>query len=225
MTKDMSLDNRSNRIFDTMRSPWFIAFATVAVAHLILNAADASPWDGITKVMLAPLLAAWVIADRGPRIVAAALIACAFGDLFLIWDGTFIVGMAAFAIGHICFIRFFISRGALAEVRRNPWVLIAYTAAAIALVCYTWSGLGDLTIPVPIYAAILVGTAATSLTYNKIAGVGGALFLASDAMILLGQADKWRPEPADIWIMTTYVLALLLLTIGILSRERQTSTG
>lgn len=202
-----------------IRSPWLIACAVVAVAHLILNGADAAPGDGITKVMLAPLLAAWVLTAGGPRIIVAALIGCAFGDLFLIWESTFIVGMAAFAIGHLCFIRFFITRGALTQLRRNPWVLLAYTAAAIALVCFTWSGLGDLQTPVPIYAAILVCTAATSRTYNNIAGVGGALFLASDAMILLGQADQWRPEPADIWIMTTYILAIVLLTVGILTKE------
>ncbi|WP_092808441.1 lysoplasmalogenase [Rhodococcus globerulus] len=203
-----------------VRSPWFVAFAIVAVAHLILNGADVTPWDGITKVMLAPLLAAWVLVDHGPKIIAAALIACAFGDLFLLWDGTFIVGMAAFAIGHLCFIRFFISRGALQGIRKNPWVLLAYTAAAFALVGYTWSGLGELQIPVPIYAAILVCTAATSLAYNKTAGLGGALFLFSDAIILLGQADKWQPEPTDIWIMASYILALLLLTVGILSQEK-----
>lgn len=204
----------------TVRNPWLIAFAIVAVAHLILNDLAAAPWDGITKVMLAPILAAWVLADHGPRIVVAALLACAFGDLFLIWDATFIVGMAAFAIGHICFIRFFISSGALTGLRRSPWALLAYTAAAITLVCFTWPGLGDLQIPVPIYAAILVCTAATSLAYNKTAGLGGALFLVSDAMILLGQADKWQPEFADIAIMTTYILALLLLTIGIITEER-----
>lgn len=203
-----------------VRSPWFVAFAIVAAVHLILNGADVTPWDGITKVMLAPLLAAWVLSSHGPKIIAAALVACAFGDLFLLWDGTFIIGMAAFAIGHICFIRFFISHGALQGIRTNPWVLLAYSAAALVMVVYTWSGLGELQIPVPFYAAVLVCTAATSLAYNKIAGLGGALFLFSDAIILLGQAGKWQPEPTDIAIMASYILALLLLTVGILSQEK-----
>ncbi|MGW6659975.1 lysoplasmalogenase family protein [Rhodococcus sp. NPDC055024] len=208
----------------TIRSPWFVGFSAVAIVHLILNAADAAPWDGITKVMLAPILAAWVVARRGPRIVAAALIACAFGDLFLIWETTFVIGMAAFAIGHLCFIRFFLSHGALREIRRRPWFLCAYTVAGIALVSYTWTGLEpELRIAVPVYAAILVGTASTALAYNTITGIGSALFLVSDALILLGQANKWQPAAAGIWIMTLYILALLLLTVGVLGRSNTTN--
>ncbi|MES9516129.1 lysoplasmalogenase [Rhodococcus erythropolis] len=216
----MRESDRSAGLTSIIRSPWFVGFSAVAIIHLILNAADAEPWDGITKVMLAPILAAWVVGHRGPRIVAAALIACAFGDLFLIWDSTFVIGMAAFAIGHLCFIRFFLSHGAFREMRRRPWFLCSYTVAGIALVSYAWTGLEPaLRIAVPVYAAILVGTASTALAYNTITGIGGALFLASDALILLGQANKWQPAAAGIWIMTLYILALLLLTVGILGRS------
>jgi uncharacterized membrane protein YhhN len=216
----MRESDRSAGLTSIIRSPWFVGFSAVAIIHLILNAADAEPWDGITKVMLAPILAAWVVDQGGPRIVAAALIACAFGDLFLIWDSTFVIGMAAFAIGHVCFIRFFLSHGALRETRRRPWFLCAYAVAGIALVSYAWTGLEPaLRIAVPVYAAILVGTASTALAYNTITGIGGALFLTSDALILLGQANKWQPAVAGIWIMTLYILALLLLTVGILGRS------
>ncbi len=86
---------------------------------------------------------------------------------------------------------------------------------------YTWTGLEpELRIAVPVYAAILVGTASTALTYNSITGIGGALFLTSDALILLGQANKWQPAAAGIWIMTLYILALLLLTVGVLGRSK-----
>lgn len=50
---------------------------------------------------------------------------------------------------------------------------------------------------------------------------GGSFHKAStsDALILLGQANKWQPAAAGIWIMTLYILALLLLTVGVLGRS------
>lgn len=205
------------------KNPWLIAFGAITVIHLILNAADATPWVGITKVMIIPLLTAWVVTQGGPRIIVIALIACTFGDLFLIWDNTFTVGMAAFAIGHICFISFFVSRGALGQLRTKPWIVALYIAAAIAMIAYAWSGLdADIKPLVPFYAALLAGTASTALACDNRAGLGGALFLVSDGIILLGEADKWQPAPSGVWIMALYVGGLFFLSAGIVNKERNT---
>ncbi|MEO6472012.1 MAG: lysoplasmalogenase family protein, partial [Aeromicrobium sp.] len=161
----------------TAKSPWLIAFAVITAVHLILNGAELSPWDSITKVMVIPMLVAWVYTEGGPRILVTALVFCTLGDLFLIWENTFTIGMAAFAIGHVCFIRFFISRGALAQLRRKPWIPVFYVAAAVALVVYIWTGLeADIKPLIPVYAALLAGNASTSLACDKRAGLGGALF-------------------------------------------------
>ena len=37
------------------------------VVHLVLDVAGAEPWDSVTKCLLAPLLAGWVLAAGGPR--------------------------------------------------------------------------------------------------------------------------------------------------------------
>ena len=206
-----------------VRSPWLLAFAAVSVIHLGLNIADASPWDSITKCLIMPLLAAWVFTEDGPRLIVAALLASTVGDFFMEFDDLFIVGMAAFAIAHILFIRFFVSRGALGQLRRKPWIILMYAAAAVALIAYLWSGLeADLKPVVPIYAALLAATAATSLACDLRAGIGGALFLLSDAIIALGEAGKWQPQPEGFWIMLSYILALFLLSAGILAKERAT---
>lgn len=206
-----------------MKSPWIIAFGAVTVLHLVLNGVEAEPWDSITKCLLAPLLVAWVIEQKGPRLLIAALVFCFFGDFFLELEDLFVVGMAAFALGHICFIRFFISRGAVGQLKRQPWIPAVYTVAAIALVAYGWGGLEDGLKPVvPIYAALLVGTGATSLATDLRAGVGGLLFLISDGIILLGEADRIDKEAAGtgLAIMATYIAAIFLLTSGILNREK-----
>lgn len=211
------------------KSPWIIAFGVIAVVHLVLNGADATPWDSITKCFLAPLLVVWVIQQKGPRALVIALIFCFFGDLFLeLGDSVFVVGMAAFAGAHITFIRFFAKRGAIAQLRRRPLILIIYAAAAIAMVVYVWTGLEVGLRPViPIYAALLVGTASTSLATDLRAGIGGALFLVSDAIIALGQADRIDNDATatGLAIMAFYILSIYLLSTGILDREKATLTA
>lgn len=209
---------------NAVKSPWLIGFGIVAVVHLILNGADVSPWDSITKVLIAPLLAAWVIEQGGPRLLVAALGFCFLGDLFLEIDDLFIVGMAAFAAAHVCFIWFFVQRGAIEQLRRKPWILVIYVLAGIALIAWCWGGLDDgLKAPIPIYAALLIGTASTSLAMDVRAGVGGALFLISDGIIALGEAGRIDDTTGrGLAIMATYILAIFFLTTGILDREKVT---
>ena len=208
-----------------LKSPWILAFGVMTVVHLALNGAEAEPWDSITKCLLAPLLVAWVIEQNGPRLLVAALVFCFFGDLFLEFEDLFIVGMAAFALGHICFIRFFVSRGAIGQLKRKPWILAIYVVAGIAMIAYGWSGLEDGLKPVvPIYAALLVGTGATSLATDIRAGLGGLLFLISDGVILLGEADRIDKDAvaSGLTIMALYIAAIFFLTTGILNREKVT---
>lgn len=208
---------------DAVRSPWLMAFAAMSVLHLILNAAEASPWDSITKCLIMPLLAAWVFTQDGPRIIVVALLASTVGDFFMEFDDLFAFGMGAFAIAHVCFIGFFVSRGALGQLRKKPWIVALYGAAAVALVVYIWPGLeAGIRPAIPVYAALLAGTASTSLATDGRAGLGGALFLISDGIIALGEAGKWQPEPSSVWIMVFYILALFFLSAGILNREKAT---
>jgi uncharacterized membrane protein YhhN len=208
-----------------LKSPWLISFAAVSVVHLVLIGADAEPWDSITKCLIAPLLAAWVIEQDGPKLLVAALAFCFLGDLFLEFDDLFVVGMAAFAAAHYCFIRFFILRGAIEQLVKKPWILVVYVIAAIGLVAWCWGGLETGLRPiVPVYAALLLGTASTSLATDLRAGLGGALFLVSDGIIALGEADRIDKDATGtgLAIMTLYILAIFFLTTGILDREKRT---
>ncbi|MBC7595211.1 MAG: lysoplasmalogenase [Kineosporiaceae bacterium] len=195
----------------------------MSAVHLTLNAAGASPWDSITKCLIMPLLAVWVFTESGPRIIVIALVASTIGDFFMELEGLVTLGMAAFAVAHVCFIGFFVSHGALGQLRKKPWIGVIYVAAAIALVSYVWSGLENDMLPlVPVYAALLAATAATSLATDLRAGIGGALFLVSDAIIALDLANKGTPQPVQFWIMAFYISALFMLSAGILNREKAT---
>lgn len=205
-----------------LKSPWLIAFGVVSLVHLVLNGAEVTPWDSITKCLLAPLLLAWVIEQNGPRLLAVALVFCFLGDLFLELDDLFIVGMAAFAVAHIAFITFFVQRGALEQLRRKPLIVVVYVAAAIAMVAWCWGGLeSGLKAPIPVYAALLVGTAATSLAVDVRAGIGAAFFLVSDGIIALSEAGRIDKDATatGLAIMALYILAIFFLSTAIVARE------
>src|SRR5690242_17662364 len=127
-----------------VKSPFIIGFGVVAVVHLLLVGFDVSPWDTITKCLLAPLLAAWAWQLDGPRLLVLGLVFCFFGDLFMDLDGWFVAGMAAFAAAHICFITLFVQRGALPALResfagRERWraaLAILYIVGAIGVVAW-----------------------------------------------------------------------------------------
>ncbi|MRJ75218.1 lysoplasmalogenase [Aeromicrobium sp. SMF47] len=210
---------------NAVKSPWLIAFGVVAVVHLVLNGVEATPWDSITKCLLAPLLVGWVLEQRGPRLLAVALVFCCLGDLFLEIEDMFTAGMAAFAVAHVCLITFFVRRGAIEQLRRKPLILVAYVVAAVALVAWCWGGLEPGLKPlVPVYAALLLATAATALSTDLRAGIGGALFLVSDGIIALAEAGRIDQDATvtGLAIMALYILAIFFLTTGIVWREKRT---
>lgn len=216
---------------DPLRSGWLVAFAVVVAAHLALLLTD-PPTDSTrwwltlaTKCLIAPLLAVWVYRQQGPAVIVLALALCFLGDLFLAFDATFLLGMAAFAAAHGCFVTFFVRRGAAARLRERPWIVVALLAVAVALVAWVWSGLEpDLRIPVVAYALLLGATAATALAVDTRAGVGGLLFLFSDALIALGIADRLPEDsvPRSFTVMLTYSLALFFLATAIVTKETRT---
>ncbi|MGI5492077.1 lysoplasmalogenase [Microtetraspora malaysiensis] len=88
--------------------PLLVLFWACSVVHLVAGLAGLGLVDPVTKGLLMPLLALWVLARRGPGIIVAALLASTAGDIALEIDGMFVPGMGFFAIAHICYITFFV---------------------------------------------------------------------------------------------------------------------
>ncbi|GAA1746664.1 lysoplasmalogenase [Aeromicrobium alkaliterrae] len=200
-----------------VRIPWWPLFGVVAVVHLVLLAADASPWDSITKCLAAPLLIGWVLTSGAPRILALALLFCLGGDFFLELDGLFLAGMGSFALAHVCFITWFVRHGAVERLRANPLLVVGLAVAAVAIVVSVWSGIDDPVVRavLPFYALLLSGTAATALVTERLAGVGAVLFLVSDALIALTVFDRvGTTAVTHVAIMVLYLGAIALLTLG-----------
>jgi uncharacterized membrane protein YhhN len=201
------------------------AYAVIAVAHLVSLAAGITWLEWVSKFLLVPSLALWVLFKmgarqalapkrRGLRLVVAALVLCSLGDMALEFDSLFIAGMGLFAAGHACYVTFFLRSGAARGLRRRPWIPIGYAVVWLGLIALLWSGLGGLRIPVAAYSLLLTATAVTSAGFGARTGVGGALFFVSDGLISLRLADLSQPPMPGLWIMSTYIVAQYLLASG-----------
>lgn len=198
-------------------------FWVIAAAHLVSLAADVSWLELVTKILLIPSLAAWVLTRGGPWLLIAGLLCSAAGDIVLqVQDSDllFIAGMACFAAAHACYVTLFVRRGAAGVVRRRWALVAAYLVVWLVLVVVLWPHLGALQVPVAAYSLLLTATATLSAGLGWRAGLGGALFFVSDGLLAFGLADLPRPPGPDILIMATYIAAQYLIADGVLRRTR-----
>ncbi|MFE5242299.1 MULTISPECIES: lysoplasmalogenase [unclassified Streptomyces] len=201
--------------------PLLVAFLAVSAVHLAGLLAGADAAHVATKPLLMLLLAAYATARGGPRLLIAALLCGWAGDVLLMPDAeaAFLVGMAFFAAGHVCYLLLF----GRAPVRAVTGLV--YAVVLVVFVVLLWPGLpGGLRVPLTGYSLLLTAMAWRAGVLGRNAAVGGALFLLSDALIATGIAD-WPQLPAhDFWIMLTYIAAQYLLTRGALGGAED-STG
>ncbi|MCX4607782.1 MULTISPECIES: lysoplasmalogenase [Streptomyces] len=199
-----------------------VSFGVAAAVDLVSLAVGFTPGHLVAKPLLMPLLAAHAVVRGGPRLLVAALLCGWGGDVLLLSDAdpAFLVGMASFAAGHVCYLLLF--RGPDAPHRpphvRGPsaWLGGAYVLALVVTVTLLWPDLpAGLRIPVAGYSLLLTAMAAASTRLGPVAGVGGALFLLSDTLIATGVADWPQLPRPDFWIMLTYAAAQFLLVSGV----------
>ncbi|MFD9513261.1 lysoplasmalogenase [Streptomyces mirabilis] len=199
-----------------------VSFGVAAAVDLVSLAVGFTPGHLVAKPLLMPLLAAHAVVRGGPRLLVAALLCGWGGDVLLLSDAdpAFLVGMASFAAGHVCYLLLF--RGPDAPHRpphvRGPsaWLGGAYVLALVVTVTLLWPDLpAGLRVPVAGYSLLLTAMAAASTRLGPVAGAGGALFLLSDTLIATGVADWPQLPRPDFWIMLTYAAAQFLLVSGV----------
>ncbi|MCX4525155.1 MULTISPECIES: lysoplasmalogenase [unclassified Streptomyces] len=192
------------------------AFAAATAVDLGSLLADWHLGHVLAKPLLMPLLVAYVITRRAPRLLIAALLFGWGGDLALLFDAepAFLVGMGSFAAGHVCYLVLFGRRAT------NPLLGAAYAVALLATIGLLWGDLpADLRIPVAGYSLLLTAMAYRSSALGARAGIGGALFLLSDTLIASGVAEWPQLPRPDLWIMATYLAAQYLLATGTPARR------
>ncbi|WP_435854923.1 lysoplasmalogenase [Streptomyces triculaminicus] len=204
------------------------ALAVVAAVHLGALLAGATTAVHVTKPALMPLLAAYVLARGGPRLLAVGLLFGCGGDTLLQTgrESLFLVGMGSFAVGHVCYLVLFARHGAAfirrgAGAARTYRLMAAYAAVWVTVLALLWAGLeADLRVPVAFYSLLLTVMALGATRVGPWAAAGGVLFLLSDTLIAGGLAG-WPQAPApQFWIMLTYIAAQYLVAHGLLTHLR-----
>jgi uncharacterized membrane protein YhhN len=154
------------------------------------------------------------------RLVCAGLLCSLAGDVLLMLPrDRFVAGLGAFLLAHLCYIVAFARPGGLRATWRvgTPYALL-FAALLGLLLPHT----GGLRVPAALYAAALVGMAwQAAERWRTVRGngpaaaaAGGALFVASDALLA---ADRFVAPfgAAALVIMGTYVAAQWLIAASI----------
>lgn len=210
---------------------WFVVFLTVAGLHLVGQLTGLTLLHLTTKPLLMPALLAWFLTvtprSRLRTLVAVGLGWSWLGDLGLMpsGEGWFLAGLGAFLVAQLTYaVAFWPSRRD--SVLARPLLTLPYLAVLAGLLAALWGDLGDLRVPVTVYAVVIVTMAMLATGIDRLVGVGAALFVASDALIALDTlAGAVRLPVHGFWVMLTYLAAQLLIATGVASTVRTQTPG
>ncbi len=174
--------------------PWLIFALLSALVFIYFRAIDDYQMILLTKGLPVIALFFW-LRSAAPgnyrRWISCGLVFSLAGDLLLDWPGDlFVYGLAAFLLGHLCYIFAYLS----ASRRLAPiMLLIALLVGGGMFSILASQPLGELLIPVALYALTiglmlwralaLIGAAGVARQSALLAAGGAALFVLSDSMI------------------------------------------
>ena len=163
------------------------------------------------------------------KLVLAGLGLSLLGDIALLWPKEgFLPGLVAFLLAHLCYIAAF-CRPLRFAARRG--VFAVYGVVALGILAWLWPGVASgLRVPVIAYVACLASMAAQSAGWwlaargtpaaplARRAAIGGALFMASDALLAVNKFALPLPA-ASLWILATYWAAQWAIATSLAPRR------
>jgi hypothetical protein len=206
------------------RPALLVPFAVLTVAHLTAAALDLSTAARATQILLMPALALW-FATVSSGATDARMRRLTLWALAFSWAGDTVPALVPedaelgaligfFMLAQGCFIAAFWP--ARSDVARR--LLPAYVLAWVALEALLLPEAGILVPAVLLYGGLLVSMAFLATGIDRISGIGGVIFMASDTLIALDAFEVWTQPGHDLWVMATYCLAQFLVVIGIARR-------
>ncbi|HRG29060.1 MAG TPA: lysoplasmalogenase [Chitinophagales bacterium] len=211
-----------------------LTFLVVAAIHLLGILVKQPLLADVTKVLLMPLLLAHVITlpNRkfiGFNLLVIAILFCWAGDVLLMFTEInelfFLLGLAAFLIGHIFYMLTFNKMADKNSIGKplQPLFYLIPLLFALSLLIVLFPNLGEMKVPVIAYATVisLMCVAAmrrwqrTDMPSFITVLTGAVLFIFSDALIAI---NKFHTpfNAASLLIMITYIAAQYLIITGLL---------
>ena len=191
----------------------------------------------ITKPFLIPLLMCWVAlganASRNRSIILVALFFSFAGDVFLLFEyknpWLFIPGLVCFLLTHILYIAYFLSipgnKKSLLKIA--PYLGLLVGAYGVALVYVLFPTLGNLKVPVLIYAIVIMSMLLASIhVYSRVSQGAATLFVAGAAFFVLSDSllavnKFYNPIAFPFLIILTYCIAQYLIVAGFLKHANR----
>lgn len=221
-----------------MTRNWLVILFWIAtVAGCIVSELNLPSFDFFIKPLLMPLLMWWMIIDIGPTqrpvLIMAGLFFSWMGDVFLMFEKDypvcFILGLASFLITHILYTTWFISERRKNAIHSGNWKYgILVFGYAIMLVIFLYPHLGNLKIPVLIYAVVISAMMFAAIRFPNIPVVrqilisGAIWFVFSDSLLAINKF--WEPLPfAATMIRFSYSLAQFLIVAAIIRYRNNTT--
>jgi uncharacterized membrane protein YhhN len=214
--------------------PWLTAAsAALAIAAAPLGA----PWLAFVFKPLTTLLViayAWPRGADEPRVrhwLLAGLALSLLGDVALLWPAQgFLPGLVAFLLAHLSYIVAFSLRVRFAA---RPAAFAVYAALSLAILTQLWPGVpGGLRMPVVAYVLCLSAMAAQAAAVwlatrgreheprMRVAAIGGALFVCSDALLAIDKFLVTLPA-ATLLILATYWVAQWCIASSLSGRNNR----
>lgn len=193
---------------------WLIAAALSAAVAVL---ADASLGDQRSLFVVAkPLTTLLLIGYARQRAAPAAIVlGLAFslgGDVALMFEAGFTAGLACFLAAHLAYLWAF-TRGRRLGAWWPPFT--GYVAVATVMLAQLWPGLPPaLRGPVVVYVVVLATMAAQAAGVNRLAALGGLLFVASDAALAWNRFHTPLPTVA-LWVLPAYWAAQALIAASL----------
>lgn len=178
----------------------------------------------VVKALAAVLLAGAALTHcigRERRWLVGALLFSAAGDYLLAmpwWEPSFVLGLAAFLVAHLCFLAALLPLALSSPPRLAA--AGAVVAACAALLVWFWPRLLEqgMALPVTVYIAVLGAMVCTALLADlptPWTALGAVCFAVSDAMIGISRFVLGS-EALAVPIWWAYATSLLLITAGLL---------
>lgn len=212
-----------------------IVFWLVALTDIGCIVAGWSTMHYIAKALLVPVLLMLIstaTAVDGKRLLQIGLFFSWMGDVLLLFESRdklfFIFGLVCFLTTHVLYIIFFLSirSNSRSFLLKQPWWLVLVPAYGVALAWQLYPKLGDLKIPVIVYAIVICTMLLCSLhAFLKVRSparhfywLGATAFVLSDSLLAINKF--YQPFAyAGVFIMFTYCAAQFFIVKGYLEQE------
>ncbi|SKC09197.1 Uncharacterized membrane protein YhhN [Soonwooa buanensis] len=218
MAKDWSLIDKKSQIA-------LLVLGLMFICDLLFIVLGREQLRLFSKTLLMPLLLVfyWLASQKSNQpkqnLFIAGLILSWFGDVFLLFDWGFIAGLGSFLLAHICYI-FCLKKLSISKALWSLPLIIIYL---FTFLTFLFPHLGDMKIPVILYALCISGMLYFSLkTKQTLLIIGAVFFVISDSVL----AINLFVNPSKILgflVMFTYVLAQTFLAFGFLKSKKSTT--